>query len=82
MVLTTIPYEDGWQLYIDGAPAEIRAYQNALIAFDVPSGSHTAELVFTAPGLKLGAEVSCAGIVLLAAIIVIDKTISKKKKTQ
>ena len=82
MVLTTIPYEDGWQLYIDGAPAEIRAYQNALIAFDVPSGSHTAELVFTAPGLKLGAEVSCAGIVLLAAFIVIDKTISKKKKTQ
>ena len=82
MVLTTIPYEDGWQLYIDGAPAEIRAYQNALIAFDVPSGSHTAELVFTAPGLKLGAEVSCAGIVLLATFIVIDKTISKKKKTQ
>ena len=80
MVLTTIPYEDGWQLYIDGAPAEVRAYQNALVAFDVPSGSHTAELVFTAPGLKLGAEVSCAGIILLAAFIIIDKSVAKKKK--
>ena len=82
IVITTIPAEDGWQLYIDGAPAEYTAYQNALIAFDVPSGNHTAELLFTAPGLKEGAMVSCAGIVLLAAFILIDKNITKKKEKQ
>ena len=81
-IITTIPAEDGWQLYIDGAPAQHKAYQNAFIAFDAPSGNHTAELVFTAPGLKPGAMVSCAGIVLLAAFIVIDKNISKKKEKQ
>ena len=82
MVLTTIPAEDGWELLIDGAPAEYKVYQNALIAFEVPSGSHTAELEFTAPGLKKGAMVSCAGIVLLAAFIIIDKNISKKRAKQ
>ncbi len=82
IVITTIPAEDGWQLYIDGAPAAYTAYQNALIAFEVPSGNHTAELVFTAPGLKEGAMVSCAGIVLLVAFIIIDKNISKKKEKQ
>ena len=81
-VITTIPAEDGWQLLIDGAPAEYKAYQNAFIAFDVPSGSHTAELVFTAPGLKGGALVSCAGIVLLAAFVVIDKNRQKMKEKQ
>ena len=81
-IITTIPAEDGWQLYIDGAPAQHKVYQNAFIAFDAPSGNHTAELVFTAPGLKPGAMVSCAGIVLLAAFIVIDKNISKKKEKQ
>ena len=81
-IITTIPAEDGWQLYIDGAPAQHKVYQNAFIAFDAPSGNHTAELVFTAPGLKSGAMVSCAGIVLLAAFIVIDKNISKKKEKQ
>lgn len=81
-IITTIPAEDGWQLYIDGAPAQLKVYQDAFIAFDAPSGNHTAELVFTAPGLKPGAMVSCAGIVLLAAFIVIDKNITKKKEKQ
>ena len=80
-VITTIPAEDGWTLYIDGAPAEYKVYQNAFISFDVSEGNHTAELVFTAPGLKTGAMVSCAGIVLLAAFVLIDKCIIKKKKS-
>ncbi len=81
-VITTIPAEDGWQLYIDGSPAEHTVYQNAFISFDVPAGDHVAELVFTAPGLKAGACVSCAGAVLLAAFIFIDRRRSKKKETQ
>ena len=82
MVLTTIPVEDGWQLYVDGSPAEYRVYQNAFIAFDTGAGDHTAELVFTAPGLKAGACISCAGVVLLAAFIVIDKKRPKKNEKQ
>lgn len=81
-VITTIPAEDGWKLYIDGTPAEYKVYQNAFIAFDVPSGEHTAELVFTAPGLKTGALVSCAGVVLLAAFVLIEKRNSKVKEKQ
>ena len=81
-VITTIPAEDGWQLYIDGAPVDYKLYQDAFISFDVASGSHTAELVFTAPGLKTGAAVTCVGIVLLAAFVVIDKKVSKMKEKQ
>ena len=81
-VITTIPAEDGWQLYIDGQPASYKVYQNAYIAFDAPTGDHTAELVFTAPGLKAGAAVSFAGIVLLAAFVFIDKKITKMKEKQ
>ena len=81
-VLTTIPAESGWKLYIDGAPAEYNVYQDAFIAFDAPSGQHTAELVFTAPGLKFGACVSCVGVVLLTAFVLIDKSRSKKKEKQ
>ena len=81
-VLTTIPAEKGWKLFIDGSPAEFKAYQDAFISFDVPSGNHTAELVFTAPGLKFGVCVSCVGVVLLAAFVFIDKNRSKKKEKQ
>lgn len=80
MVITTIPAEDGWKLYIDGELTDYETYQNAFIAFDPGQGSHTAELVFMAPGLKLGVAVTVIGVVGLAAFIVIDKNLSKKKK--
>lgn len=77
-VITTIPAEDGWTLTIDGQPAELGKYQDAFLSFTCPEGNHTAELTFTPPGLKTGAAVSCAGIVLLAAYIFIDKKITQK----
>ena len=80
MVITTIPAEDGWKLYIDGELTDYEIYQNAFIAFDPGAGNHTAELVFMAPGLKLGVAVTIVGVVGLAAFIVIDKNLSKKKK--
>ena len=78
-IITTIPAEDGWTLKIDGQPAELGKYQDAFLAFKVPSGSHTVELSFVAPGLKAGAMASCAGIVCLAAFVFIDKAILQKR---
>ena len=89
VIVTTIPAEDGWELYIDGQQFPYKAYQDAFIAFNVndyvPFGTpkeYKVELVYTAPGLKAGAEVSCAGIVLLAAFVFIDKKITKMKEKQ
>lgn len=79
-VITTIPYENGWTLYIDGQETEIKPYQGAFIAFKCPEGAHTAELRFIAPGLKTGAVISGVGIVALAVFVVLD--IKQKKKVK
>lgn len=79
-VITTVPYEDGWTLYIDGQEAEIKPYQGAFIAFKCPEGAHTVELRFIAPGLKTGAVISGVGIVALAVFVVLD--INQKKKVK
>ena len=85
-IVTTVPYENGWTLYIDGEEAEIDPYQGAFIAFKCPEGAHTAELRFVAPGLKAGAIISCAGIVALAVFVFIDirqkKTVKKENKAE
>ena len=73
MVITTVPYEDGWTLYIDGTEAQITPYQGAFIAFDVPSGSHTCELRFMAPGFKGGAVISAAGLAGMIVFALIDR---------
>ena len=79
-IVTTVPYENGWTLYIDGQETEIKPYQGAFIAFKCPEGAHTAELRFIAPGLKTGAVISGVGIVALAVFVVLD--IKQKKKVK
>lgn len=79
-VITTVPYEKGWTLKIDGVASEIKPYQNAFIGFDVPSGAHTAELSFTAPGTYPGIMVSCLGVVLFIAYAAAESVLRKKKK--
>ena len=78
-VLTTIPYEDGWELTVDGVPQDIKVYQDALIGIDCGSGRHTIHLTFTPPGMKTGAAVSVAGIIGLAAMAAFDVIRGKKK---
>ena len=68
MILTTIPYEKGWTLTIDGQPAQITVYQGALIGINPGQGQHEIVLDFSPPGIKTGAMISAvgaAGILLL-----------------
>jgi uncharacterized membrane protein YfhO len=78
-VLTTIPYEDGWSLTVDGISQEIKVYQDALIGIDCGSGHHDIHLTFTPPGMKTGAVVSAVGIIGLIAMAVADGIKPKKK---
>ena len=76
LILTTIPYEDGWVCYVDGVETPITPYAESLIAIDVEAGSHDITLKFTPPGFKAGLLISVVGIVGLIAVSVID---TKKK---
>ncbi len=78
ILLTTIPYEDGWTAYVDGKKVDIIDYQDALIAIDCGSGHHEVELVFVAPGIKPGAVISIVGILGFVALGIYDH---RKKKT-
>ena len=78
IILTSIPYEDGWTAVVDGQAASIIPYQDALIALDMGPGSHSVSLHFCPPGLKPGLIVSVVGVIGLAAVSLIDRKRSKK----
>ena len=78
-ILTTIPYEEGWTLYIDGQKTPIAVYQNALIGIDAGTGEHEIILSFEAPGLKAGAASSILGIIGLAVMGIMSKRKPDKK---
>lgn len=72
IILTTIPYEDGWTCFVDGEEASITPYEESLIAIEAGEGDHDIILKFTPPGFKAGIIVSVVGIIGLITLVVID----------
>ncbi len=58
MVYTSIPYDEGWKVTIDGREVETMALGNALLAFDCPSGEHEIRLQYHIPLFFEGATIS------------------------
>jgi len=75
---TSIAYDEGWTMYVDGKETKITPYQDAWIALEnLQPGKHTIELKYTPPGFVAGVVVSGVALVAFALWCVID---SKKKK--
>lgn len=72
---TSIPYDKGWTVKIDGVEISEDDYvplaEEAYLAFNLPAGEHTIELRFMPQGMILGAGVSVFTIIclIIAAII-------------
>lgn len=71
--LTSIPYEKGWTLKVDGKEQEIEPLADALLAVPMKAGQHTVELTYCPDGLKQGILVSLCGIGILLALCFIRR---------
>ena len=78
--LFMIPYEDGWELTIDGEETELLRGDIGFLACQVPEGDHTLELTFHAPGLMEGAAGSAACWAAFAILCAVHG-IKKKRKS-
>ena len=85
MILTTVTYDEGWQVYVDGERTEIYRALDALVAFDIPDeGEHTVELKYMPTAFSFGIKLSVAGLTVFVAVIIVDtvfkKTILKNRR--
>ena len=83
-VLTTIPYDKGWNVYIDGKKTETYETLDALMAFDIAdSGKHFIEMKYMPNAYIIGFAISIFGItaflLLCAADFVLKRTLLKNK---
>jgi len=81
VMFTTIPYDKGWRVTVDGRETEtLPAVRETLLAFRITPGEHEIVLEYRPDCVKYGLILSLTGIVIFAAACVID-TIVRKKKT-
>ena len=69
MVFTSIEYDPGWTVLVDGQKVETFAAGNAMLSFDVSQGEHTVTMTFFPSGLAIGLVLSGIGLVLFILIL-------------
>ena len=78
ILYTSIPYEKGWTIKVDGKKVKPVVLVDSLIGIEVTEGTHTVTMRFLPDYLIKGIIISVVGVILLIAIIVLEKRCSKK----
>ncbi len=77
IMLTSIPYEPGWTIKVDGEKVEPYEIAQALIGVPVSAGTHTVEMTYYPPGMKLGYVTLIIGIGCIVVFYLYDKKHNK-----
>lgn len=71
-IFTSIPYDEGFKVYVDDKEVEIFNL-NAFLAFDVSKGTHNIKIVYNIEKLPLGIIISLISLGLFIIINIIKK---------
>ena len=75
---TSIPYDMGWNIKVDGKSIEqddIIAFGNALLGIKIKEGYHNVEFSYSPQGLKAGVIISITALfIFIASIVIVKKT--------
>ena len=78
LMFTSIPYDEGWNIYVDGKKVELYEANNALISFYVEGeGEHTIEMRYMPSVVALGLSISIISLVIFIALLIVYPFIKK-----
>ena len=72
-LITSIPYDEHFEVKIDGKDVKYEKVNTAFLGVKMPVGTHEVEIVYHAPGLKMGKVLSVTGLLLLAGMMLWNK---------
>lgn len=78
-ILTTIPYDKGWQVYVDGEKVETRAaVEDALLTFEIKdAGEHDIRFVYRPTVFTAGLTISIVSFAGFILIILFEKKLRR-----
>ncbi len=81
-MMTSIPYDAGWTVRVDGEIVKTYGINQSLLAFDVAAGEHTVELVYYPAGWWIGLGVSAVSLIVLVVLLIVFKCKRAKKQVK
>lgn len=76
-----IPYDNGWNIYIDGKKVKTEEINNGLLGCNITSGKHSVKIIYTPIFFRYGIVISCMSIIICGIYIFIkNRNIGLKLK--
>ncbi len=77
ILVLTVPYDEGWTIYIDGSKNTPLKVDNGLIGIKLSPGNHIVQLKYFPPMMKLGIIISISTLLLFALLMIYKKILLK-----
>ena len=72
-IYSTIPFDLGWNVYIDGKKVETFIVNEGFLGFNIDDGLHTIEFKYIPPGFNLGLVISGISIIGFIMLLIRDR---------
>ena len=70
VLMTSLPDDGGWKIFVDGKQARVLKLADYFCGVVLPQGEHEIEMVYTVPGIKVGAAASVLSVTLFVCLFV------------
>ena len=77
--VTTLPYDKGYTIYIDGIKVNYEKINTSFIGFKINSGKHNIKIVYQSNGLLIGKILSIIGLISVVFYVFVEKYRNGKK---
>lgn len=71
VLMTSIPYDSGWSVIVDGAEVEVFSVADGFLGVDLTTGTHTVTLTYRPKGLLVGMIVSTVSLIALVVLLIV-----------
>jgi uncharacterized membrane protein YfhO len=82
VLYTSIPYDEGWSIYIDGVESKTYSIGDCQLVTDITQGKHTVVLKYSPKGIKLGILITAVAWLSVIALTIIKKRKPKSNNIQ
>lgn len=81
IMFTSIPYDDGWRILIDGKETEaIPLLERAFLGVELEEGSHEVKMYYEAPGKMMGELLSCVTLICVLTVCILGGFGRRKRR--
>lgn len=72
-LMTSVPYDEGWTVKVDGKKVETVAVNKGFLAIDLTAGNHEIEFQYVPKGMLVGAAISAVSLIVLIVLLIVTK---------